>query len=182
MNGNSDCGSGQLRAFFRLYGYCAGILAQYGVTLGYEAECAGSCGSGGIRGAVFRAEPGFQRVSSYVNGTEIRTGGFTVALRTGDADTASRCSAEETAMRLCEAFRTGTGTGAGTETGSEGDHVGGEGLSFEGDGVLLYGITPVSVPARLRMTPDGAVWETRFSYRVLLRRPAAEPEGEPEAS
>lgn len=174
MENNSDVGSPQLRALFRLYGFCAAVLAPLGISLGYEAECGRCSAQNGIRGAVFRAEPGFVRAASYVNGTEVRECGFTVALRTGDADTASRYAAEECALLLCAALR-GEG-GAGTDGGTD---AGGNGLSFAEEGVLLYGITPVSVPARLRLVPDGAIWEVRFSYRMTLTpvQPEAGPSG-----
>ena len=147
-----------MNAVWNLYEQIAAFLAQLGVTLGFEAE-GGGC-AGGILGAAFRCEAEFAKTGGYVNGTEVRSGGFTVAVRTRDHDTASRREAQRLSLRLLSWIR------------AEKDR-----LSAGEDDVLLRGIAPAAAPTRLRLTPDGAVWETRFVYSMVLR---SGPSGAPD--
>ena len=139
-------------AIRKLYRLVSEFLTGFGITPGFEAETPVGGGNSTVRGAVFRMEPGFSGTAGYINGTEIRTGGFTVSLRTADRDSGSRKKAEALLFGLAAYLQ---------ETRQD--------LSEDGESAEIRDISAVSVPVRMRMTPDGVIWEERFSYRLVLR-------------
>ncbi|MBO5649452.1 MAG: hypothetical protein J6S76_06010 [Clostridia bacterium] len=111
--------------------------------LGFEGQ-AGKCG------AVFSMEPLRNSRRRYINGGEMYTAACTISRCVQDMDGAHR-------LRLTEWF---SSLSAYAE-------VYGKALSGDGGG-LIERVRPASVPARLRMTADGAVWEMRFFAEIRI--------------
>ena len=96
--------------------------------------------------AVFSMEPTLTQVRKYIHGGRTVRGGCTVSARVRDDDGGQR---RETAA-FFEALAA---------------YVYKNGARYT-DGARVFVIRPAAQPARLRLTPDGAVWELRCSTEM----------------